>query len=239
MSNERNNEEMDELVSNTYRELASENTPEHLDQAVLQLASGKAGARGTGNSLFTLWMKPAAWAATIGLSLAIVLEFTELPSPETVVVPIDAPPSAESNRPNSVQEEFQSRDDAILERAEARDRAQQSPSPVAVSEDEPVVEIDLSDVALKRKLNSYATSPSGIAQSAAREKVASEPAGREEAKKESDASNACDEQARESVENWLTCITQLRASGAIDAADREYEALIHEYPDETVEFESN
>ncbi len=80
MSKERISPENDQLVSDTYRELADERTPDYLDARVLRAASGNgrtpyAMARG--------WTRPLAWAAVIALSFAIVLELTQVTPPES------------------------------------------------------------------------------------------------------------------------------------------------------------
>jgi hypothetical protein len=80
----------DTLVSRTYRESASERVPEALDRAVLRQARHNSSQR---YSRSVIWLRPMAWAATIGLSLAIVLEFSDLPRPESVE--IEAPALSE------------------------------------------------------------------------------------------------------------------------------------------------
>ncbi|MCP4332450.1 MAG: hypothetical protein GY785_07315 [Gammaproteobacteria bacterium] len=78
MSKERKNLGEDQLVADTYKGLAREQAPEHLNEKVLLLASG-------GRSRYSLtraWTRPLAWAATIGLSLALVLELNRLPQIE-------------------------------------------------------------------------------------------------------------------------------------------------------------
>jgi hypothetical protein len=57
--------------------------------------------------------------------------------------------------------------------------------------------------------------------------------------KEADTAESCDARIRLSAEDWLECIDNLRQSGALEAADREYEALILEYPNESENMEPN
>jgi len=92
MSNERESLDFsgdsDERVSATYRELGDERAPEHLNQRILQRAAS------TGQRRYlpaAPWMRPVAWAAVIGLSLAIVLEIARLPTPETTAIEVPAP----------------------------------------------------------------------------------------------------------------------------------------------------
>ncbi|MBT8106378.1 MAG: hypothetical protein HKP05_12160 [Woeseiaceae bacterium] len=61
-------------VSAIYREVATETTPAHLDRSVHEAA--RAGAR-TRYGLARAWMRPVAWAATIALSFAFVLQLTQ------------------------------------------------------------------------------------------------------------------------------------------------------------------
>jgi hypothetical protein len=112
--------ERDELVAETYRELGVETAPEHLNQGILRMASGGAKQAGARNLLFAAWMKPVAWAATIGLSLAIVIEITQVPTP---AVRSDGAPAAASIR-----------EEAALHDADKSDKAENRR---AISEDEP------------------------------------------------------------------------------------------------------
>jgi hypothetical protein len=82
MNNERDKPEFeqdDRLVSTAYRDVAGERAPEHLNHSILQQAATTAKPR---YARSMSWMRPMAWAATIGLSLAIVLEITQVPQPQ-------------------------------------------------------------------------------------------------------------------------------------------------------------
>ncbi|MDH3273275.1 MAG: hypothetical protein OEM99_01915 [Gammaproteobacteria bacterium] len=106
--------EVDSLVTQTYREVASELTPEHLNRAVMKQAADAARPRYLRS---VSWTRPMAWAATITLCVALVLEVTNAPVPETsdVVLPsgrLDAPapaasaaPAPKLNRPDPVKAE--------------------------------------------------------------------------------------------------------------------------------------
>jgi len=93
MTNERQHPdsaaETDETVSATYRELSREGAPNHLNDKVLQQAARH--ARRPRYSRSIVWTRPLAWAATVGLCLAIVLEVTRVPAPEEVQAPVQAP----------------------------------------------------------------------------------------------------------------------------------------------------
>lgn len=86
MSNEREHGSEDWLAD-TYRILAKERAPDYLNDKVLRLAAG----RGTRYSRARAWMRPAAWAAVIGLSLAIVLDMTRLTQVEPDSIAISVP----------------------------------------------------------------------------------------------------------------------------------------------------
>ena len=99
MSNEPENRVTDSRVTETYRELASEQAPRHLNERVLKMAAHSRTPYGRARA----WMRPAAWAATIGLSFAIVLELTRLPAldsePPAVAPASDSSTSADRQGP--------------------------------------------------------------------------------------------------------------------------------------------
>ena len=74
--------ETDPLVTRTYRETADELTPEHLDRAILKEAAKAVRPR---YSRLIAWTRPMAWAATVMLSVALVLELTKVPTPTAVI----------------------------------------------------------------------------------------------------------------------------------------------------------
>ncbi len=122
MNNERENRAQDSRVTETYRALADERTPDHLTEQVLKLA---AGVR-TPYARARAWMRPAAWAATVGLSLAIVLELTQLPSSDPDYVSVS--PAADSDAP---VDRHARDDDAALP---AQSVVAESPVPVSTTQ---------------------------------------------------------------------------------------------------------
>jgi len=232
MTNERDKADMDARVSEAYRELSAPRVPDHLNQTILRMAAKQ--SPGKLNSLFAKWMKPVTVTATIALSLAIVLELTEMP---TTAIQMEAVPAIESQA-ESVREEFTPQETDSLDRAEGRARSQFEQSSMPVREDEPapadaliLEELVLKDTDLvksqaKDKIDSFAASPSAAALPAARKLAADMPDANQP------ATATCDEKARQSAETWLDCIDKLRESGFSLDADREYEAFILEYPAE-------
>lgn len=97
MSNERENRGEDRRLADTYKALASEKAPDYLNERVLRMAA----ARRTPYMRARAWMRPVAWAATIGLSLAIVLEVTRLPQvePESISIPATDVSKAREDQP--------------------------------------------------------------------------------------------------------------------------------------------
>ena len=146
MSNERKNQEEDRLVAEAYRELARERAPDRLNEKVLRLAAQAGRSR---YGLARTWMRPAAWVATIGLSLAIVLELTRLPQIEPELAGVsssdewamagardndeaaaveqqnDAPAAEVDN--SEAKRQFAPKDMAVLREAENRARLQAGP----------------------------------------------------------------------------------------------------------------
>ena len=73
MTNEANNN--DPRVTEVYREISNETTPPELDRKILAMA---ASDRRASYWIPRAWMRPVAWAATIALSLAFVLEMSQV-----------------------------------------------------------------------------------------------------------------------------------------------------------------
>jgi len=133
MTSENEPLERDDLVSETYRELGTETVPEHLNQRILRTASDGGKQSPARGILFAAWLKPAAWAATIALSLAIVLESSQVP---TVPVLSDDVPATESMREEAFVEEVLLIDSVAIEKVENRARAESARIRQRVSADE-------------------------------------------------------------------------------------------------------
>ena len=94
MTEQRSTPDIDELddplVSSAYRESASERAPDMLNHSVMQQAREQVRK---GFFRPVVWLRPMAWAATIGLSLAIVIELSTLPQPAFEMPTINVPAS--------------------------------------------------------------------------------------------------------------------------------------------------
>lgn len=151
MNNESDNPDMghdDRIVSSTYREIATQAVPEALNRSILKQAAAAAKPRRT---LQVSWTRPMAWVATIGLTLAIVIDVAQVPQSElSLPVPLEAELDelANSKRhleqavPSDIPEEAvlqgtparKSRPEAARERAAVSPQALQTPQPLELLE---------------------------------------------------------------------------------------------------------
>jgi len=201
MTDESHTEAVDELVSDLYRELPAPPTPDQLNRSILLMAAGP--SRGSDRFLSASWLKPVAWAATIALGLAIVLELSEL---ETSELPKPLPGEDRASAPA---------EKVLLEVAVEHKGRKGSFAASAPVTARPVAQKPATD-----------QSAAGRQQPGKRVVVLSSVAD----KRALDRTAACDEEARKSAEDWLTCIKNLRAAGANELADREYTAFLIENP---------
>ena len=190
-------ETIDPRVSAAYREMANERSPEHLDHIVLNAA--RAAAKPRWNTAVA-WLRPAAWVATIGLCLAIVVEIALLPEPETAdSAPVSdvAPtaPAGETRRLEKIAPQAAER----LEEAGTLDRAREMEQSVELDED---------------------LAPASFLQSAPAA------AGTQEFAVE----RYCDESQTADPNAWLECILELERQGLHDAARIERELLVETFP---------
>jgi len=88
---------IDPRVAEQYALLADEAAPAELDRIVLRNATGAARTEGR-QYAFMAWLRPAAFVATAGLSLALILDLHEtgIVTPQVSIVP-------EVQRPTAVQ----------------------------------------------------------------------------------------------------------------------------------------
>lgn len=130
MRNEPENRVEDTRVTDAYRAVANECAPDHLNRKILTMAARAA----TPYARARAWMRPAAWAATIALSFAFVLELTQLPSTDLSAPGIS--PAADSDafeRRNLPDEDIATK---------ARTFAPESLSPLPLDEAESVLEME-------------------------------------------------------------------------------------------------
>ena len=199
----------DKRITDTYRDLASERTPVDLDEKILAMAA--TGAR-TRYGLTRAWIRPVAWAATIGLSLAFLLEMSQL---------TDVPPPAESPAATPVPMPASSRFESAVE--PEPDRSDAAARDAFAAE----------EVERLREVEEKAPARAGAARAA--KAIVDEPAAAalqaasSLEKKESPATY-CDDTARRSADSWYDCILRLRDEGLVAEAASELEALREAFP---------
>lgn len=215
MTDEREKLDRDSEVSRAYRLLAAETVPAHLNRQVLSMAAEDGGPEVRSGFASVFWMRPVAWAATVGLCLAIVLEVTEIP-----VSNVENKPAAAIE---SLEEEFMPKDSDTLDEARERARLQAGSNLQDKFELAPQPSRDDALPEASRK--------------AAKRLPASAAMSLDVAQFES--ATSCDSNERRSAKEWLLCIKILRDSGYEEDADREYEAFALQYPAESALMEPN
>lgn len=249
MSNEREDRVEDARVAETYRTLAQERAPDRLNKRVLRMAARQGR---TPYSRARAWMRPAAWAATIALSLAIVLELTRLPPGEPELLDIATPrqepqkttggvfeprtPAAERPDPVSM-DTFAPKDMSVLREAENRARAQAGPDQLPSTPRADAGAASTDDIAA-RKVSVEQDRPERFsdrqdANEPAADKRVSAAASMAVApdRKALESQLGCPAKLRESAISWFACIEQLRASGQEEVAEREYDEFRKIFPD--------
>lgn len=243
MTNERDNPG-DAAVSATYRELADERAPASLNESILRDARAHAG-RGYPGSM--RWLRPMAWAATVGLSLAIVVQLTTLEEPQ-----LDGAPSVSSDVPSAASpaeaETDASRDDAAAERLEVPGGAADASAPQSAAPERSALPaaspeagagadafadssvFDADNVQALDEAREMARQRSGPVEQTGR---AIAPAAATLESKA--ASAACDESSRRTPEDWQACIDGLRRQGRDAEAAEEAEQLAAAFPEFVVQ----
>jgi hypothetical protein len=211
MSDKRMNtdEPGDPRVSAAYREMADERTPEHLDHIILNAARRAAKPRW---NKAVAWLRPAAWVATIGLCLAIVVEISLLPDPEP-----DEPDSLPP--PTTTAPAAPATDANRFEKMRPEPRAMQQ-----VQELQELQESDLDRAAGASK--PLRQQPASEPAPASFPGTAAAPTRFEQAVTE----RYCDETATADPNSWLECILELERQGLHEAARLERERLALAFP---------
>ncbi len=242
----------DEFVSATYRELASERAPGHLDDKVLAMAADIAERPRYSRSM--RWTRPLAWAATIALTLAITLEITQVPVPESVPEVESPGPAlpAESQELPASQDfkelrqaksipEAMSAEKTALGRSVAKRAADEPPRANRMREAEGLIEGDVAEEAMPSAAMKFEVKDADMLQRAddmtqLQDSSINQPDREEYAALASTAAvpvavNECTDEARAEPDSWLECINALEESGDTDAAARQRENLKELFPD--------
>lgn len=233
----------DNRVSETYRGLATERTPTALDATVLAMASREARTR---YGLARAWIRPVAWAATIGLTVAIVLEVTqttyvsEPPQPEParqVAAPAGSDAEVGRTRTESFEAKSEKRSDTpaprtaadALPATPAAPKPVENPAPAALDSAAVARELDAAEMPLLQQAEEEAQRRLGETRAvpARADQLLSVTA----AAVTSEDAAACDADARIAAADWYACIVALREAGFAEAAAAELDELRLAFPD--------
>lgn len=202
-------------VSSAYREIADQTTRPEIDARILELAaSGVRSRYGSARA----WIRPLAWAATIALSLALVLEFTrDLEAPVPAVQEEMLEERARSDADFSTSKEEKDLQPGAAKRMPVARPEVAAPASLGVDNRAPLREAEeqarmRSSDAPTLELRDEAAAPLGNTVGE------SEPAW-------------CDDTARATPASWYACIEDLVERGLDEEAARELDALRQRYPD--------
>jgi hypothetical protein len=229
----------DPLVSSAYRESASERAPDMLNYSVMQQAREQLRK---GFFRPVVWLRPMAWAATIGLSLAIVIELSTLPQPAFEMPTINVPASG-----TQVLREVEAprRSEAGSEQPNLPEA--NSPADLEVKPFGPRARKTITDegrVTLQDAGSLHKTELAAPAAIAAPTEIAAEEKQLMQDRLEVDSNDALAMQATSSMisppcagdirdlpESWLECIERLQNDGLVDQADSQRKQLQQAFPD--------
>jgi len=233
----------DPRVSDAYRDIASEETPAELDRKILAMAAAEARAA---KGFRRTWFRPLAWAATIALSFAFVMEMSQVD--EVAMLRTDADLVLEEEvlveSPRPVDALEKQKDDTRVRQqlnkrssdAPASAKASMAPNqPLPSTTDEALNQPALESpsaaspsVASDFELDDMSMLREAEEQARARSEPARAFAAVAEKKEQSEG---CDEDARASADSWFECIKVLRDAGQLEPAQQELAALLDDFPD--------
>lgn len=211
----------DATVTAGYRALANEKTPGHLDAKIVRNARN-ATTKQTGVFRITAWLRPLAFAATAGLSIALLLELDE-----TQILDL----SIESQPPAAASGNFgtQLPDSAVTGREDAADfrdaagQALEQVREVGASEDATLKEMPKA-TSQDDTIDAARQESSTLAGAATRDldtgqirSSAEEPSG-------------CTTEQRNNPGDWMACIDGLERSGLHAIAAQELTELRQSFP---------
>jgi hypothetical protein len=211
----------DPRVSEAYREIAAERTPEHLDHTILNTARGAARPRW---NKAVAWLRPAAWATTIGVCLAIVIEISLLPDQDPAAVDGIQQQSAPAPLPASGAKHLEK----SRPRAGAAQETQRTPAadPAGLAE-RPATSADSAALGIEKAGRRAGQQTIGDSKITAAAPVAA-PAS--DLVPETATERYCDESETRDPNTWLDCILRLEREGLHEAARLERELLADAFP---------
>lgn len=198
----------DPRVSDIYRDVAAERTPEHLDQAVLREAAAAARPR---YWRLRLWTRPAAWAAIVLLSATLLLQVSQVQPP----LGDTTPPVLELDDRSAPGESAERATRMERERGDAG-RAAKATGTTVPRQEQPAIEALEEAVSRDADMLMQAVDIAPAAPAAASGGT---------------PTPACDATARAAPEHWLECIAELEDAGLAVAAEQERRLLAEAFPD--------
>lgn len=252
--NNRPGDESDPLVSASYRATATERTPPALDAAVLKKA--EAAPRDIGLRRFTaFWFRPLAFVATLGLSLALLLELNRSPESQSIATPdiefghskaqsklADPPPAvigvtSEDDRtdsPTNMSGPTRSKN-PIVETGRLESAPAPATDPVGTVETSAdfAEMIEASSMQIQKQQRVAEITTQGLAQTRPEEKeqVREVAAFRASAFMLEEAARACTNEQISVPATWWQCISDLEEDGRHDEAKAELELFNKANPD--------
>ena len=224
----------DPRVAGVYREIASEETPAELDRKVLAMAAAEARVA---HGFPRTWFRPLAWAATIALSFAFVLEMSQVddvPMPRTdadlaevleeSAAPVDA--AGKQKDEGRIRQQLSKRSsDAPATMKVTITPAQPEPATADALANAPAPALESPAVGSSSVESDFAVADE---QARSRAEPASALALYAEKKEQAEG---CDKDARASADAWYQCVEDLRTAGQDEPARQELEALLAQFPD--------
>lgn len=234
-------------VSRTYRELATERVPETLNEAILQQAT--LAVSPPQKRWYRSWQHPLAAAATVALSLAVVMQIYD-PAPLTAIqgeesheladsqerrdsVVLDQPASAPADaaevrdaETSSVRSNFLPQSPTVMDNAAEQMRLRTGPNNREPTIDAAGLDEAVAETSVARRQHSEqnaATSVQGTTSPA----LAHDGAQADEGLAEDTMCSSVEKSAKD----WWTCIQNLRHQGQTAAADDEVERFLRQYPE--------
>ena len=229
MSNERRDHDAvtDSAVSTVYREFSDERAPEHLDHEILNMARDAAKDR---HRSAMGWLRPAAWVATVGLCLAIVVEVTQTPLQEQAELATEADRGPNQDAAATGTGAANRADGTVAPRRSQYQKSEAAPgdyreeAPAAIE----VESLRDSDRQFLREAEDRARLQVGSDEEAAAARGLSAPV----LKTASDVPvpRNCGEEQTGNADLWIACILELESRGMQEAAALERRLLEETFP---------
>jgi hypothetical protein len=226
MKDDRHNENSDLAdrgVSAHYRDYSSDTTPPELDRMILRTASAEVETR-VFFSWSAAWMRPAAFAATLVLCIALIMEFGEV---QDLLSPADLQPdSVTVSRPTTsttAGADSTLTSDAPTMQSDVIERQTQQ-----VDESEPADSFRDAAATTARQLRDVDAAASASLQQMP--KSAALPAAAIHGADTGNENAGCTDSQRAQPADWVRCIEELQRAGSTELANLERQALRREFP---------